>query len=161
MKKFLSIFLVLVTMLAVCTSLVACGDPKPQLNLERAEKALEKNGYVVSVKDGDDYSGFMGYALEGYLLAHEKDDGDNIIHIYEFKTAKAARLYYNFIKMDYGKGSATYKFYKRCLRKYGDDMDKDKRKYIEDYLEELEEEVCGRSGRYVWCGTKDALNATK
>ena len=161
MKKILSIFLVLATMLAMCVSLVACGGPKPQLDLKKAGKALEKNGYYVSITDGEDFWWEeLGYALEGTLYASE-EDGDNYIRIYEFKTAKAAKLYYNYIKMDYGKGSASYKAGKRLLNKYGKDMDKEDRKDLEDYLEEMEEEICGRSGRFVWYGTKDAAKDSK
>lgn len=160
MKKILSIFLVLVTMLAMCMSLVACGLKKPNLDFEDAAKNLERKGYNVVLIYEDGYGSHIGYAIKNYISASE-EDGDNYIYIYEFKTAKAARLYYNFIKMDYGKGSAIYKFYKRLLRKYGDDMEREDRKDLEDYIEEMEEEVCGRSGKYVWYGTKDAAKDTK
>ena len=159
MKKILSLLLVLVTMLAVCTSLVACGGAKPNLNLSRAEANLKENGYHVDIEDGEEYSGYRGAAIERTLYAYDEDD--NEIYIYEFKDAKAARLYYNNMKSAYGKGSAYHKWYKRYLKKYGDDLTREEREDVEDWIEEIEEEVCGRSGKYVWFGTKDAVNATK
>lgn len=159
MKKILSLLLVLVTMLAVCTSLVACSGPKPTLDIDRAQQNLERNGYDVYVRDGEDLGGLVGAAIEARLSAHDEDD--NEIYIYEFKDEKAAKLYYNDVKIYYGKNSAEYKFYKRYLKKYGDDMTRDERKDVAEYIEELEEYVCGRSGKYVWYGTKDAVNATK
>ena len=158
MKKILSIFLVLVTMLAMCMSLVACGGPRPCLNLDKAEDCLEDNDYYVTIVDGDELD-TIGYAVKERLYA--EDDGDNYIYIYEFKTVKAAKLYYEYIGAHYGKGSPEYKAAKRLLRKYGDDMEREDRKDLEDYIEEMEEEVCGRSGKYVWYGTKDALEDTK
>ena len=160
MKKMLSIFLVLVTMMAMSVSLVACGFKKPNLDFEDAAKNLERKGYNVVLIDGDEYGSYTGYAIKNYISASE-EDGENYIYIYEFKTVKAAKLYYEDVKIYYGTGSSEYKFYKKLLKEFGDDMDRDDRKDVEDYLEEMEEEVCGRSGKYVWYGTKDALEDTK
>ena len=159
MKKILSLLLVLVTMLAVCSSLVACGGAKPNLDFDSAKQNLEENGYSAHVEDGEEYGGYRGAATEQRLFAYDKDD--NYIYIYEFKDEKAAKLYYNDAKIYYGKNSAEYKFYKYYLKKYGDDMTSDERKDVADYIEELENYVVGRSGKYVWYGTKDAVNATK
>lgn len=156
MKKILSLLLVLVTMLAVCTSLVACGGPKPNLDFDSAKQNLAENGYRAHVEDGEEYGGYLGEAIEQRLFAYDEDD--NYIYIYEFKDSKAAKLYYEYIK----EGSdAEYEFYKRYLKKYGDDLTREEREELEDYIKELEDWVVGRSGKYVWYGTKDAVNATK
>lgn len=157
MKKLLSLLLVLVTMLAICTSLVACGGAKPNLDFDSAKQNLAENGYSAYVEDAK--GGYFGEAIEQRLIAHDEDD--DYIYIYEFKDEKAAKLYYNDAKIYYGKNSAEYKFYKHYLKKYGDDMTSDERKDVADYIEELENYVVGRSGKYVWYGTKDAVNATK
>ena len=153
MKKILSLLLVLVTMLALCTSLVACGGPKPQLNLDKAEDCLKDHDYFVVVEDGEEYGGYEGYAVEEYLYA--EDDNDNELTIIKFKTSKAAKLYYKYL----GKGEE--KTLKYLLKKYGNDMDKDEKKYLEKELKEAQEWVIGRSGKYVWYGTKDAIKDSK
>lgn len=159
MKKILSMLLVLVTMLTVCMSLVACGGPKPTLNLKKAEKNLEKNDYEVEFLDDEDYIldeyGDEGYAIEEVLYA--EDDGDNYIVIYKFKTARDAKLYFEI--EDYEK--AWSKLQKHVLKKFGDDMEKEERKDLEKDIKESEEYVCGRSGKYVWFGTKDAVKDTR
>jgi hypothetical protein len=74
MKKILSLLLVLVTMLAVCTSLVACGGAKPNLDFDSAKQNLAENGYGAHVEDGEEYGGYLGEAIEQRLFAYDKDD---------------------------------------------------------------------------------------
>lgn len=155
MKKILSMLLVLVTMLTVCTSLVACGGPKPTLNLDKAKRNLKDNDYEVEIMDGDDWEDVEdgALAIEEVLYA-EEEDGDNYIYIIKFKTTKDAKLYYK-AEED---GSAWVKFLKYVLKKYGDDLDREDRDEIE---EEIEDWTWGCSGKYVWYGTKDAVKDTK
>ena len=156
MKKILSMLLVLVTTLTVCMSLVACGGPKPNLNLDRAKKNLKDNDYYVEMLSGDDWEDVEdgALAMEEVLYAEDEDDDDNYIYIIKFKTAKDAKLYYK----AYEDQTAWEEFLKYVLKKFGDDMDREDRDYIED---EFEDYSWGCSGKYVWYGSKDAIKDTK
>ncbi len=155
MKKILSMLLVLVTMLTVCMSLVACGGPKPNLNLDRAKKNLKDNDYEVEICDGDEWEDVEdgALAMEEVLYADD-EDGDNYIYIIKFKTTKDAKLYYKAFENE----DAWVKYLKYVLKKYGDDLDREDR---EEFEERIEDYSWGRSGKYVWYGTKDAIKDTK
>jgi hypothetical protein len=157
MKKILSILLVIATMLTVCMSLVACHGPKPNLNLDKAKKNLKKNDYYVEICDGDEWDDFYegGLMIEEVLYA--EDDGDNYLVIYKCKTVRDAKLLY---KLE-ANVSTWAKYKKYVLKKFGDDMEKDDRKSLEEFIENDEESVWGRSGKYVWYGTKDAAKDSK
>ena len=148
--------LVLVTMLTVCTSLVACGGPKPTLNLDKAKRNLKDNDYEVEIMDGDDWEDVEGGALamEEVLYAEDEDDDDNYIYIIKFKTAKDAKLYYKAFENE----DAWVEFAKYVLKKYGDDLD---REYRDELEEDIENWAWGCYGKYVWYGSKDAIKDTK
>lgn len=160
MKRILSFILVVVTMIVACSSLVACGG-RPKFNFDVAEKNLKENGYTInhSTEKKDFFRlGNIGYAIEEYLSA--KKGGDSIV-IIKFKTVKDARLYYALKKEEIAKGESEYRLNKRLLRKYGDEMSREKRNSLERYINDFDERVWGRSGKYVWYGTKDAAKDTK
>ena len=160
MKKIISMLLVLATMLTVCMSLVACGGPK--LDFKKAAKNLEKNDYSVEILDGDEYfherEGAL--AIEEVLFA-QSEDGDNNLVILKFDSRKSAKMMQKLLEEMYGTKGSNYKFTKYYLRKYGDDLDKDDRKALEKDLELMKECVVGRSGKYVWFGTENAIEDTK
>ena len=158
MKKILSLLLVIASVFAISTSLVACNGPKPKLNFDKAEDNLKDNDYFVEVIDDEDdiidAYGAYGYMIEKILVAYSEDREDRIT-IIKFKTSKAAKLVWE------SDGTSGEKMYKYLLRKFGDDMEKDEVKALEERIEGYEDNAQGRSGKYVWYGTKDAVEATK
>lgn len=155
MKKILSILLVIATMLTVCMSLVACGGPKPKLDLDKAEENLEDKGYYVEIIDEEEdiiyEADYAGYAIEVILYA-EDESREDVIFIMKFKTSKDARMYYKTI-------TSSQKLYEYILKKFGRDMDDEEKDYLEEMIER--ENVKGYFGKYVWFGTKDAIKDTK
>ena len=130
MKKFARIIcLALVTVMLVC-SLASCMGPKK--DPDKAEKALEKKGYEVSVIDTD---ALLPDGVEAILNAHKGsgDDGERVA-IYYFETAKDAKEFY--------------------------DESKDKLEEMKEaYKDEDIKFVYGKSGKVVYAGTKKAVRA--
>ena len=156
MKRILSFILVVVTMIVACSSLVACGGPKPKLDLDKAKKNLKKNDYDVEICDGDEWDDPIYGCLAIDEVLYAEDDGDNWIVIYKCKTAKDAELMY---KGEYEDDSnAWLKYEKYVLKQFGKYMDKEDKRYLKNKLDEY---VSGYSGKYFWCGTKDAVEDTK
>ena len=86
MKKFARILCVmLVAVMLVCT-LASCIAPKG--DPDKAEKALEKEGYTVTVIDS---AAVLPDGVEAYLSAFKGDEG---VMIYYFESAKDAKEYW-------------------------------------------------------------------
>lgn len=155
MKKILSMLLVIATMLTVCMSLVACGGPKPKLDLDKAKENLKDKGYCVEIIDEEEdivyAAGYAGYAIEVILLAEDRSREDSIC-IMKFKTSKDARMYYKNI-------TSLQKLHEYILKKFGRDMDDAEKDLLEEMIER--ENVKGYWGKYVWFGTKDAIKDTQ
>ena len=164
MKKFLTLMLAVLMLVSSVVVLSSCGA-KPKLNLEKAEEALKDNDYMVSYSDDIDEAG-----IEETLSAYKKDDS---LVIVKFAKSSTAKLYYQQMKMelDYEIESIELKIKttKHMLDKYEKDLDSDEIDELEDELKELEKEleetkedyVIGRSGKYVWYGTEDAIKDSK
>lgn len=165
MKKFWAKLISGLLAVACLLSISACA---PVLNIDKAKKALEGNGYVVEVSD--EYS-YYGEAVEKVLYARH-EDYDEYLYMLEFNDATMANKYYQEQKVSYDMEIKELKkiieareYY---LKKYKDKIYSDEITEWEDEIKECKEEleyakelVVGRSGKFVWYGTKDAVNATK
>jgi len=166
MKRIFAAILALLMVLGSITMLASCGA-KPKLNLERAEENLDDADYIVHYEDDEDE---LSFTMEEKLEAY---DGDNSITIIKYKKSSTAKLKYAELKLKYDSEIKYYenqiKYYEHIIKAYDDDLKsseidqyEDSLKDAEDYLEELKEEgAFGRSGKYVWYGTMDALKDTK
>ena len=166
MKRIFATVLALLMVLGSIMMLASCGT-KPKLNLEKAEENLDDADSIVQYEDDEDE---LSFTMEEKLEAY---DGDNSITIIKYKKASTAKLEYAELKQEYDSQVKYYenriKYYKHIIEAYEDDLKsseiddyEDRLKDAEDSLEELEEEAAfGRSGKYVWYGTMDALKDTK
>ena len=164
MKRFLTLALAVLMLVSSLVVLSSCAA-KPKLNLEKAEEALKDEDYYVSFSDDVDET-----SIEQYLRAIK--DGDSLVVI-KFEKASTAKLAYQEkkLEMDYKIDSLELeiKSVKHILAKYEKDLKSDEIKGYEDDLKDLEKEleeykeeyVIGRSGKYVWYGTVDAIKDSK
>lgn len=160
MKKIL-----LVVLAALSVLMLASCAAKPQLNLEDAEKNLKKEGYTVFLTESD-----MTH-VANVLTA--TDGKENTVIITEFEKEATAKLYCNTLETErdseIAELKAELKYYKHLLKEYKDELGevttkayKEKVKSIEQEIKDVKsEKVIGRSGAYVWVGTKKAIRATK
>lgn len=160
MKKIL-----LVVLAALSVLMLASCAVKPQLNLEDAEKNLKKDGYTVFLTESD-----MTH-VENVLTA--TDGKENTIVITEFDKEATAKLYCNTLETkrdgEIDNLKAEIKYYKHLLKEYKDELGEVTTKAYKEKIDSLEkeikdvkdEQVIGRSGAYVWVGTKKAIRATK
>lgn len=164
MKRFLTLALAVLMLVSSLVVLSSCAA-KPKLNLEKAEEALKDEDYYVSFSDDVDET-----SIEQYLYATKDDDSLVVI---KFEKASTAKLAYQEkkLEMDYKIDSLELeiKSVKHILAKYEKDLKSDEIKGYEDDLKDLEKEleeykeeyVIGRSGKYVWYGTVDAIKDSK
>ena len=163
MKKTIKILACI--LLACCITLtVACGGStaKPELNLEKAKDNLEAKGYRVNLESSGN---FIVDGMIVYCLDATNGEG-NSITIYEFCSNDIAKSYYKTETYM----NATYKnhrdFYKALLADKALTLTDIEKKRVEEelaYCEEdlAEHEIIGFSGKFVWIGTKDAIEDTK
>lgn len=163
MKKTIKILACI--LLACCITLtVACGGltAKPELNLEKAMDNLEAKGYRVNLASSGN---FIVDGMIVYWLDATNGEG-NSITIYEFCSNDIAKSYYKTETYM----NATYKnhrdFYKALLADKALTLTDIEKKRVEEelaYCEEdlAEHEIIGFSGKFVWIGTKDAIEDTK
>jgi len=169
MKKILTVLLAMAMLLGCVAVLASCTKqgPKPNLDLEDAADVLEDEDYsVVYVDDEDDLDPGMVETLTAY-------DDDNYLYVIKFASSATAKLYYEEIKLEYDYNLESTKLEikskEHTLKKYDDDLEnaeideiEDDIKDLEKEIKEMEEEACfGRSGKYVWIGTKDAVKDSK
>ena len=167
MKRTLAVLLTLAMLIGSVALFASCGA-KPQLDLEKAEEALEDRGYDVNYNDdaGDDDP-----TMEESLYAY---DGDGEwLTIVRFADTTTAKLRYQELKLEYDyeidEIELEIKMLKNQLKKYKKELDSDEIDDIEDEIKELEDElkdlkkenVFGRSGKVVWYGTTSMVEATK
>ena len=83
-----------------------------------------------------------------------------------------AKAWYNTLKKEYDDEKAyantEIKFLEQFLKIHGDDIDKNLSEELEEELDEYKEElkdlsndIIGRSGKYVWVGTKKAIENSR
>lgn len=172
MKRIIVTLLAAAMLLSCVFVLASCGGgqgPKPELDLEEAEKNLDKEDYMVSFSDDkDDFEDTPW--IEARLSA--SNDGD-FLYIVVYNDSKMADLAFEEIKAEIANEidamKRTIKEYERILSKFEDDLDsddvddyEDKIKEIEKELEEYEDEYCyGKSGKTIWYGTKTAVEDSK
>ena len=173
MKKFLLKLVTFVLMIFCLGSIVACD--MPELNLAKTKRNLEYMDYEIEIINGDELKeyGMYAYGVEEVFFA-ESEEGDNGIIIIYFEKASLARACFKMMKAEL-KGEidclkAEIRYYEMLVREYeyqilSEDLDniKDEIKDCNKYLIELEEkyEYMGRSGEFVWCGTKRAIEDSK
>ena len=168
MKKLFAALLAL-TMLVGMFALTSCNKAKPELDLEKAEKALEDAKYTVVVADKKEDIDMPG--VEKMLRAYD-EKGENYLYMYVFEDAKTAKLFYQQMKVSYDQAieelELEIKYYEHILDTYKDDMDSDAIDDMEDELKDMKEELeeykedysFGRDGKTVWNGTVKAVEAT-
>lgn len=170
MNKKILVVLCLFMFLFVLSS---CNE-KPKLDFNKAKENLEDEGYLITYVDNSEFleinekKSLYGYVDEEYGYVDEE-----FIIITEFRDLKSARLFLKYLESEYDKTTESLKaelnMYKHTLNKYdkeltSEEMDdlKEEIRELEEELEEYEEDYkCGRSGKIVWYGTEDAIEATK
>lgn len=169
MKKLLTGLLAIAMLLSCICIFSACSVPKPELDLEKAAEALEDEGYNVYYEDEED--GSLDFAMEERVVAHQ-DGGDYLI-IIKFKSAASAKLYYKQVKewdeFEQEAEKSYLEVMEHSLKTYEDNLSSDEIDELEDEIKDCkkslkkneEDYVVGRSGVYVWYGTKDAIEDSK
>lgn len=171
MRKIFSALLALVMLMGAVFMLASCGA-KPELDLETAEKNLTDKEYTVKyAKDEDDKDPEIVAKLTASKVNGE-DDTDYIT-ITEYTDTAMAKLAYEEMKASYEYYIDNYereiKYMEKYLKLYEDALDSDEVDEMKEEIKDLEKEleqmkedsVFGRSGKFVWSGTKAALDASK
>ncbi len=168
MKRILAAFLALLMVLGSVMMFASCGE-KPKLNLEKAEKNLDDEDYIVRLTDDEDD---LEVGMSEMLYA---SNGSDYICIIKFKKSSTAKLAYQEIEYKYDcsvkECEMEIKSLEHILKTYEDDLKsseidnyEDQLKEMEEKLEDLKEQddyIFGRSGKYIWYGTPDALKDSK
>ena len=168
MKKIFSALLALVMLMGAVFMLASCGA-KPELDLETAEKNLKDKEYIVNYNK--DYEGEPSIVAS---LRANKVDGENDYSLYitEYESSAMAKLYYKQLQAQKEYSIDNLKSEIKMLEKYIDlyedelkseqiDELNDEIKDLEEELAEAEDTVIGRSGKFVWYGDKEAIDASK
>ncbi len=180
MKTILAKLLAVALIVVMVLSLASCGA-KPELDLEDAAENLEDKDYLVRYIDDKDELELNEVAT---LYASNDDD---FLRVVEYKDAKSAKLAYEEIKMEYDLEiqeikveieaiELEIKFYEHMLDEYDKDLDSDDIDDLEEEIDDLNDEIkdleknlekykeeysYGRSGKFVWAGTVDAIEDSK
>ena len=169
--KLIAIALCAVLIVVGAIIIIAGAGPKPELNLKTAQENLEYYDYKVNVEhygtSRDDMDAVM---FDCTLTAY--NDYDDYIEIFVFEDASMAKAYYNKLKKEYEIDingiKSQIELVEKSLKVYGDNLSKDLLEETEEELKELKDElkeesnyVIGRSGKYVWVGTKKAIENSK
>lgn len=168
MKKLLISLLMVLMFCTLAVFGVACSSnlgPKPELDIDEAQEALEDEDYSVYVSKKN-----LDPEFEATLSAYNDDDR---IYIVWFNDKETAKIYFEQIKLEYESEIAgmenQIKMIEHKLDKYEDDLDSDEIDDLEDELKELKKELkemkedsaFGIDGKVVWYGTADAVKDTK
>lgn len=168
--------------LAVMCLFAVAGCSSPKLNFDKAEDNLKDEDYEVICTDEEEKMGSaLRYidlpsqaapAVEEVLAAYS-EDGDDMLIIIKFEKTKAAKMVYKHLRaeMRYEIQSAKdqIEMYEWFVKKYDDDLSSQEIDYMEDAIKDMKDELkdmkketsLGRSGKYVWIGTKDAVKDSK
>lgn len=138
MKIFAKIMALTLVAVFVCATLASCAIGAPNADPAKAEKSLEKKGYVVELADSEYTLGFVSLStglknLDAFIKAVNPDDSDDSIMICYFKDKEAAD------------------------KAWEDTFEALKEKAKEEDVDA----VIKKSGKMIWVGTKDAINAAK
>ena len=167
MKRILSLALAFVMIFACIFSLSSCFGDKPELDIGKAEDALEDEDYSVTVVDDED---MLSPGMVERLYAYNDDD---TLVIVEFENSKTATLFYKSKKLDIEQEiealKLEIKYLEHILDEYSRDIDRDDEDDYKDELKDLKKElselqdeyVVGKSGKIVYYGTKDAVEDSK
>ena len=165
MKKFL-------IRLATCVLTLLCvlgiaGCSSPELDFSKAKANLEAKDYIVTVKTGED----CDVGIEEQLYAMK---GEEYIRITHYETNSLAKAYYARIEAEYDASMDIFEteidYYEALLDNHREEMTSDEIADAEDEIKGLKEEMeelksdmenIGRSGKYVWRGTKFAIEDSK
>ncbi len=182
MKKFLSLLLVTLTIFGCLLLSTGCfKSEKPNLNLIQAEKNLKDLDYDVTTINFEDYTFNFALALFGnyYLeygfitgISAEHTKYSDAIMIFEYETDEIAKTQYNFfiftvIKNRISLYKKNINFYKSLIKNLKDELKNEEIVKMEDNiktytqeLESLQKFEYGRSGKFFWIGTKNAIANT-
>ena len=137
--------------------------------------SLKDNKYVVSIEKDADVYGYEGI-VEKYLYAYEEKKNENYedanyFCMYEFKSMRTAKLYYDMRKSSIEnrieEAKAQIALYEYVVSEYKRDIGSTSVESIKDSIEELEDEIeeaqeqlenMGKKGVYVWFGTSDGIS---
>lgn len=171
MKKILMKIATCIILIVCCLGVAACGEEK--FDFDKARTNLKDNGYEVTVsKDAEEYT-YDYYGIEQVLYA-ESEDGEEWMIIFCFEKSSVAKAFYAMEKegyqeeIDYCK--KENKYYETVLKYHEDVISSDELLEIKDYIKDNKEEIkeckeiiknSGRSGKYVWKGTKYAIKDSK
>ena len=138
-------------------------------SMDDVKESLKDNNYVVSIEKDIGLGDFEGYVA--YLYAEEENDGEEWFELYEFQSARTAKLYYNMNKTwrenKIEDLEAEIALYEYVVDQYDNDMTDVSVTCVEEYIKELQEDIedyqedlenMGRKGVYVWYGTSDGIS---
>ncbi len=167
--------IVLLLLIASALSLTACDlfAPKPETNIRSAAAALTDRGYTVNTSGAlpvDGYEDDVKRSL--YATKSGSSDFEDEVWLVEFKDEDAAKDFYKeikaFLNEEIEELEDELKELKQDFEDEEDYMSSSERKIAKELLKQQEEEVdkikeivIGRSGKTVWCGSKDAIEDTK
>ncbi len=174
MKKVLSLVMAAVLLVGAVFAFSSC-TARPEMDLEKAKENLEKEGYSVTYYSGEDEALDVGEAeyLRAYKAAESEDEDSKSLTVIVFESNAVAKAYYESEKAQGEAELESLKAYIKVLKaqlKAGeDDMTEEEIAKIEEEIEEMEEDikeykenyVLGRSGKTVWYGDKDAVDASR
>lgn len=168
MKKILISLLMALMLCSLAVFGVACSTnlgPKPELDIDDAQEALEDEDYYVKIYEEEGEPEF-----ESRLYAVK---GDDYIEIYWCNDKQTAMILFDTTKKALetriGQIELQMKMIENKLDKYEDDLDSDEIDDLEDELKELKKELkdykedyaYGIDGKVVWYGTADAVKDSK
>ncbi len=187
MKQTLLKLAVIALLLSTLFVFASCAA-KPELDLKKAEKALEDEDYEALYhfdnKDDDFIRNFeqLGiYGVKEGLIAMEENTAlydytdilkTDFLIIVTFDTDKQAQTYYDFVKRTYDniidEFDAFTKLMDGILENCEDELDSRAEDTLEDTIKESDklaekakDVTHGKSGKTVWIGTKGAIENTK
>lgn len=171
MKTYLKRFSFVAVLIVLVLTLASCS-PSPKLDLKKAAENLREKDYYV-IYFGDYY--FDEYDIDEMYLKEElrATDGGDYLHIYKFRDLRSAKLFYKTCKVEYNNEIETLKLEikmnRNMLNRYPfkltsldkEDLQEEIKLLKEELKEFKKENVIGRSGKYVWVGTADAIKDSK
>lgn len=165
MKKIISVLLALVLTLGCALALTSCGE-EPELDFDTAAKMLKASGYTVSINDGSfpDISEVL----------HAKDNTSEFeLYIYRFNDESLAKSacssFEDQVEREIEEKELEIKMLEHAINNYANDYSSAEIREMRSEIDELREEisyledeaVVGRSGSYIWVGSRSMVAATK
>ncbi len=169
MKKIILLALLCIILFGIFFGIISHAvekiDNMPETDIIYAEKALEKQGYIVN-----DYAtnGVANYFIYDGISV-KSSSGETVLTIIKFEDLPSALGAYFDMRNEYNDGAQVYKNAivnrEYLLYKFGDTLSTSERKTYEyelkkyeNLLEDYEDEhIVGIWGKTVWFGSKDAI----